>query len=226
MYNVIIVEDEVQIAHLNKYYLHLVSKELQVTALFVDGKKALDYLKQYPVDLILLDVYMPNFSGLELLQAIRSLHIPVDVIMLTAAKEAEEVAMAFQLGIVDYLVKPFDFSRFRQAIQKFLHKQATLNSTEPLNQKTIDTMERPQLEEGEPPLKKGLQVKTMEKVMAFINTLDDSPFTVKSLADGIGLSIVTTQRYVNYLVDSGFLSTTIDYNTGGRPKMIYQRTMG
>ena len=224
MYNVIIVEDDPKIAQLNKYYLSLASKELLVTGLFLNGRDALAYLQKNPVDLVILDVYMPNFTGLELLQSIRSLNIAVDVIMVTAAKETEAVAAAFQLGIVDYLVKPFDFTRFRQAIQKFLHKQAMLNSNDSLDQKTIDTMEMARENEAEPPvLKKGLQLKTLEKVMQCISTLTEPSFTVKILADDLDLSPVTTQRYLSYLVDKGILTTTIDYNTGGRPKMIYEK---
>lgn len=224
MYNTIIVEDDSRIALLNKYYVSLASKELKVTALIPNGKAALDFLLRNPVDLVILDVYMPNFTGLELLKMIRMQNIPVDVIMVTAAKDTEEVSQAFQMGIVDYLVKPFDFPRFKQAIQKFLRKKEMLDSKEPLSQETIDSLERPSLTKAEPTLRKGLQFKTLEKIMDFITNIGEPSFTVKFLADEVGLSPVTTQRYLSYLVDEGLLCTTIDYNTGGRPKMIYKKT--
>ena len=224
MYNAIIVEDDSRIALLNKYYLSLASKELQVTALLSNGKVALDFLLHNPVDLVILDVYMPNFTGLELLKTIRTQNIPVDVIMVTAAKDTEEVSQAFQMGIVDYLVKPFDFARFKQAIQKFLRKKEMLDSKEPLSQETIDSLEQPSLTKAEPTLRKGLQFKTLEKIMDFITNMREPSFTVKVLADEVGLSPVTTQRYLSYLVDEGLLCTTIDYNTGGRPKMVYEKT--
>ena len=104
MYRVVIVEDDPMISQLNYQYIQK-EPDFQVVNLCKTGKEALQWLKKYPADLLILDVYMPIMSGLELLHTLRAMDFPIDVIMVTAANDPETVDTLFKLGAIDYLVK-------------------------------------------------------------------------------------------------------------------------
>ena len=115
LYRVVIVEDDPMVSLLDRTFTEK-DPRFRVVQTFQDGQAALDWLAQNPADLVVLDVYMPLFTGLELLQALRRRHIPVDAIMVTAANDTDTVDQLLKLGVVDYLVKPFTFERFQQAL--------------------------------------------------------------------------------------------------------------
>jgi response regulator of citrate/malate metabolism len=221
MTHIIIVEDDPMVAALDKQYIEKTSKNLHISGVFGDGQAALEFLKNNKVDLVILDVYMPLISGLELLKTIRTEGIPADVIMVTAADSGEEINTALRLGVVDYLVKPFDFTRFNQAINKYLHKQILLGDKRKISQEVIDVMGMP-TNSFAMELEKGLQKKTMENIKATIRSIDASHFTCKDITDHTSFSAVTVQRYLSYLVRAKSLKTTVDYNTGGRPRLLYE----
>ena len=223
MYNVIIVEDDPMVAALNKQYLRSNPSPLTVSASFNNGQEAFTYLLKNKVDLIILDVYMPTLTGLELLQKIRQHNIPTEIIMVTAANSIEEVKQALNYGVLDYLVKPFDATRFHQALDKFHHKKEVLSQGKILNQTAIDIMSATPKPEEDRPLEKGLQPLTLEKIKTTISSYKDAEFTCKDISDHTELSAVTVQRYLSYLVNQKVLRTAIDYNTGGRPKMLYTK---
>lgn len=222
MFKVIIVEDDPMVATLNKQYLEKASHELNVVTILGDGASAFNYLVSHQVDLMILDVYMPTLTGLELLKKVRSYNLLVDIIMVTAANNSEEVNMAFTYGVIDYLVKPFDYKRFAQAVDKFLHKRSVLNTEVALSQEAIDIMSS-SAKTLTPDLQKGLQPLTLAKIQTVINQYGINKFTCKEISDKTNLSAVTAQRYLSYLVNAKQLMTTIDYNTGGRPKLWYTK---
>ena len=139
MIHTIIVEDDPMVAQINCQYLQRL-EDFQVDAVFGSGKAALDYVRGNSADLLILDVYMPGLSGLELLYQIRTEHIRLSVIMVTAAIEMETVEEALRLGIVDYLIKPFSFQRFQEAIEKYLLKMNLLKTCQTANQTVVDQL--------------------------------------------------------------------------------------
>lgn len=221
MTNIIIVEDDPMVAALDKQYIEKTSKNLHISGVFSDGKAALEFLEYNKVDLVILDVYMPLISGLELLKQIRAKEISTDVIMVTAADSGEEINTALRLGVVDYLVKPFDFNRFNQAINKYLHKQILLHDKRNVPQEVIDVMGMP-ANGVAMALEKGLQKKTMENIKETIQRINAPNFTCKDITDHTSFSAVTVQRYLSYMVRAKELKTTVDYNTGGRPRLLYE----
>ena len=137
MYRVLIVEDDPMVAMINEQYVRK-HKQFQVVGRCRDGKAALEFLENNEADLMILDVFMPQMDGFETLRQIRKRQIPVDVIMVTAANERESLEEALHLGIVDYLIKPFTFERFRMALDKYIAHMDALNDLDTLNQKIID----------------------------------------------------------------------------------------
>ena len=90
LYRAVIVEDDPMVSLLNRTFIEKDTR-FRVVQTFQDGQAALNWLAQNPADLVVLDVYMPIFTGLELLQALRRRDIPVDAIMVTAANDAASV---------------------------------------------------------------------------------------------------------------------------------------
>ena len=124
-YRTIIVEDDPMIARLDRAYVER-DPRFQVVESFRDGKRALQWLQSNTADLALLDVYMPRFTGLELLRELRGTAVPIEVIMITAASDRETVDALLHLGVSDYLVKPFSLERFQQALDKFCAHRETM----------------------------------------------------------------------------------------------------
>ena len=87
MYRVVIVEDDPMVSLLNRTFVERDAR-FEVVQSFQDGRAALAWLEQNPADLAVLDVYMPLFTGLELLHALRGQGVGIDAIMVTAANDA------------------------------------------------------------------------------------------------------------------------------------------
>jgi response regulator of citrate/malate metabolism len=123
MYTTVIIEDDPMITRLNRRCIEQDSR-FAVVQTFSAAHPALFWLQRNPIDLIILDVYMPQMSGTELLLQLRAEGVDADVIMVTSANDAKTVNDAARLGAVDYLVKPFAYERFRQALDVFAGERA------------------------------------------------------------------------------------------------------
>ena len=113
------------ITRLNRRYIEQDSR-FAVVQTFSAAHPALFWLRRNPIDLIILDVYMPQMSGTELLLQLRAEGVDADVIMVTSANDAKTVNDAVRLGAVDYLVKPFAYERFRQALDVFCRRRESV----------------------------------------------------------------------------------------------------
>lgn len=127
MIKTVIVEDDRMVAAINNQFA-LKTPGVQVIATFYNGKDALAFLKETKVDLLLLDLYMPEYSGLELLTDLRRQNLNIDVIMITAANDIVHIEQALHLGIIDYLIKPFQYERFSIAMDKFLLRKKVMEN--------------------------------------------------------------------------------------------------
>ncbi len=223
MIRTVIVEDDLMVAEINNQFVSK-SPGIQVTATFHNGSDALKFLMEAPVDLVLLDLYMPGYSGLELLRELRRQKNDVDVIMITAANDADHIKEALHLGIVDYLIKPFKYERFLEAVNKYVLKHKVMNSGLSFTQEDIDKLLKNQSvseKSKELELQKGLQKKTLDLILACLKKHKGAYLSSEAIASYANLSQVTARRYLNYLVDSDAIKSRIDYSTGGRPCMEY-----
>lgn len=224
MIKTVIVEDDLMVAAINNQFL-MKTPGFQVTATFHTGKDALAFLKDNPVDLLLLDLYMPDVSGLELLAELRRQNRKEDVIMITAANDAEHISEALHLGVIDYLVKPFTYDRFSQAVDKFLLQKKIMENGMQFSQDDIDQlihMARPSQASREMELQKGIQRQTLEKLRGCLKQHQHSYLTSEQIAGETGLSKVTIRRYMNYLIEQREVESRVDYETGGRPRVEYR----
>ena len=219
MFDVLIVEDDPMVAMINEQYVNR-NERFRVVATCNNGKDAVDYLAKKTVDLIIMDVFMPNMNGIETLREIRNRNIASSVIMVTAANDITTFEEAMKLGAVDYLVKPFDFDRFQQALDKFALAQSLLREGKTLTQSSIDQIVgAPANTINQSP--KGIQEKTKGVILECLAAENDW-MTGEKIAEATGLSAVTIRRYMNHLVQSGDAVGTMNYETGGRPCMLYK----
>ena len=221
MYKVLIVEDDPMVAMINEQYIKR-NKNFEIVGKCSDGLRALDFLENNAVDLLILDVFMPKMDGFETLRQIRNKQITVDAIMVTAANERESLEEPLHLGIVDYLVKPFTFDRFQIALEKYIAQNNALKDIETLNQKNIDLIIDNSRKKSDDLFPKGIQGKTLELIMEYLNANKSIWFTGDEIAEKVNLTGVTVRRYMNYLAESGRVVSEMNYETGGRPCMKYK----
>ena len=151
----------------------------RVVQTFQDGRSALEWLSKNPADLVVLDVYMPLFTGLELLHALRAGGIPVDAIMVTAANDPATVDQLLKMGVVDYLVKPFTCERFQQALDSFCrHREAVAG--EAVTQGELDKLFAPAGAGGG--VSKGLQESTLDRIRQCLRAAPEQGLPSESIS--------------------------------------------
>ena len=223
IYRTVIIEDDSMVAAIDRQYVES-DHRFCVEQVFKNGADALEYFEEHEADLIILDYYMPVMTGREFLDSYHAQGGSAAVIAVTSAGDADIVQEMLSRGVLDYLVKPFEFSRFHQALEAFLHMKAVLNEKkDSLNQEAIDrVLHRHDVGTGEAAqLAKGLNTATMNTIKNFLMENPGAAFTCEQIAGQVNLSRITVRRYVNHMVETGELASIIDYKTGGRPSIRY-----
>jgi len=219
--DVLIVEDDPMVLALNQRFTQRLGG-FRVTATAQTGAEALRLATSSPPHLVLLDVYLPDMSGLAVLREIRRAGLNTDVIVITAAHDAHTVQEALRSGACDYLMKPFTFDRFRQAMTSYLLRHARLSAGSDVTQDIIDGL----LHSGNSassddlPPPKGVDPVTLA---AFLRELEKAPrpLSASDLARRLGVSRITAVRYLRYLQDRGQVIIRPVYGNVGRPVKTY-----
>ena len=209
-----------RVAQLNTAYLERL-EGCCVVGQFSNGLEALEYLRKNPVELAIVDVYMPVCSGIELLRKLRGEWNRTAVIMVTAATEMNLVDEALHLGIEDYIIKPFSYDRLRESVLRFRDKTSLVRRSGKVSQDMVDRLLGNPSKPPVPPMPKGLNPKTLETIRLALRR-ETGDHTCESISDSSGLSRVTVRHYLNYLIETGELTSAIDYETGGRPRVLYR----
>ncbi|MCM2676068.1 response regulator [Alkalicoccobacillus plakortidis] len=222
MINVLIIEDDPMVAKFNGIYLERVAGfSLVGTANTI--KTAWEILEKEEVHLILLDIYINHENGLELLTELRSKSMETDVIVVSSANDQTSIQMALRFGAVDYLMKPFEFERFKEALSQYAHQFNQLQ-TEALKQEELDHLflSRNRVDEsGQEELPKGITKHTFLRVLKEIKHFD-SWFSTADLAVASSISRVSLRKYLRYLEESEFLEMEVSYEGSGRPLQQYK----
>lgn len=218
MKRVLIVEDDPMVAMINKKYINSF-EDFDVVDCVSKRGEFFDFLSKEEVDLIIMDVYMPGRTGLELLKEMREKGYVTDVIMVTAANSVEEVKKAFAYGVVDYLVKPFEFERLKEALEKYEARAVVFAEMESFQQNSIDKLHGSQSIEEELP--KGIQNKTLNKIINLMEG-EDRVWTIKDLSERLTISGVTIKKYMDYLEKTEKIRATIFHGQRGRPEYRYK----
>lgn len=225
MIRVLLVEDDPMVAQLNRTYLGRV-EGFETVGAVRSAAEALSVLRTQPVDLLLLDIFMPGQSGLELMDEIRAKALAVDVIFVTAARDTATLDRALKLGAMDYLIKPFEFERLEAALERYRDTRRMIRRGEVLDQAELDRRLARRTVEGRRAegLPKGLDRSTLERVLrAVADRPGEAPwFTSEEIAQQVGLSRVSVRKYFEFLSGLKVLRMEPGYGTGGRPVHRFQ----
>jgi len=215
---ILIVEDDPMVAHIHKHYLNEL-KNFEIVDVIENGLLAYDYLKDNSdkIDLVILDVHMPKMSGLDMLKKLRDEGNKVSVIPITAINDNRTISEFLNLGVVDYLVKPFTQERFNQAVFRCELKYKAF-ANQKLSQSDIDQMFNTKNDMNLP---KGLQEKTLTYILEQLSDYKKQLIDVEDISKITNLSKVSLRKYLDYLTDNNTIEKKIDYGTVGRPKYKY-----
>ncbi len=219
---VLVVEDEEVAAEAHAAYTARVDG-FEVAGIARSAGEAARFLAaDERVDLILLDLHLPDGHGLALLPKLRASGRVTDVIAVTSARDAEVVRHAVSHGVVLYLLKPFTFATFRSKLQQYADYRATLAAAPAqVVQDEVDRL----LGSLRPPaggsLPKGMSAETLRQVVDLVRTAD-RPLSANEAAEVLGASRVTARRYLEHLADNDHVRRAPRYGGSGRPEMEYR----
>ncbi len=223
---VLVVEDEELAAEAHAAYVDRVSGFVLagIARSARDAGRALDLARETgaPVDLVLLDMNLPDGHGLGLLSGLRAAGHLCDVIAVTAARDTRVVRQAVGQGVVLYLLKPFTFATFRDKLEQYADYRARLDAApEEVVQHEVDQLLGSLRPSGSAPLPKGMSPETLQAVTAALRGADHD-LSASEVAAVVGASRVTARRYLEHLADTGLAARGVRYGpSGGRPEVSY-----
>ena len=221
MINVLIVEDDPMVASINKRYVESI-EGFRVAGTATNGEEALRLIKNRNIDLIILDIYMPRIDGISFLKKIRQNNITIDVILVTAAKEIESFDQSMALGAVDYLVKPFEYERFKKSLENYRRRHKILSGKDVIRQEDIDKMSHAGSGERGKSTPKGLHIKTLNRVRNYMCNKKGELVSAEEAANALSITKVTVRRYLDYLASIGEIEIEVEYGAVGRPTNLYR----
>ncbi|MEW2482669.1 response regulator [Mycobacterium sp. NPDC051198] len=214
MRDVLVVDDDFMVAEIHRRFVERVDG-FRPVGVVRTGADALAAAAELRPDLILLDVYLPDMTGLEVLRRLRAEGNQVGVIMVTAARELDTVRGALDGGAADYLVKPFDFDQLQTKLAAFATRAEALAGAGGADQSTIDAL----FGGSAVVLPKGLGAETGRLVMAAVRTAGE--VSAMECAELVGISRVSARRYLEHYLSTGALELRLQYGTG-RPERRYR----
>ncbi|MGG1572397.1 response regulator [Fictibacillus sp. NRS-1165] len=222
MIKAVIAEDDFRIADIHEKFLQKFD-EIEVVGKALTGEQTLQLLKSSEPDLLLLDVYLPDMLGSELLPLIREQFAKLSIIMITAATDKDFLEKALGYGVENYLIKPVSQERFDEIIQSFIKKHALLSSNEQVDQNLIDLIfdkRKNELNKKRTGFPKGIDEITLGKVKAVLQAKRDG-LSAEEVGNEIGASRITARRYLEFLSSINQSKAEVVYGIVGRPEKKY-----
>jgi response regulator of citrate/malate metabolism len=219
---VLVVEDEEHAAQAHAAYTARVPG-FEVAGVARSAAEAVRHISGDPaVDLILLDLHLPDGHGLGLLQKLRSAGVLCDVIAVTSARDVDVVRKALAQGVVLYLLKPFTFATFRAKLEQYAdYRRQLASSPGTVDQAEVDQMLGTLRRGNTAALPKGMSGESLRQVVAVLRGSAEGR-SATEVAEAIGASRVTARRYLEHLADSGSVERIPRYGGAGRPEVEYR----
>ncbi|MEU3528107.1 response regulator [Streptomyces sp. NPDC038707] len=219
MIDVLVVDDDFYVAGINARYVSRVPG-FRVVGRVHDAASAFAAVQAGGVDLVLLDHYLPDESGLSLTRRLRREGPAVDVLMVTADNRTASVREALRAGVLQYIVKPFTFEALRGKLEAYARLRGALRDTE-LDQERIDRLLGSLCAPAAAaPMPKGYTQRTAELIRQIV-TRAGRPVSAHDVSEQARVSRSTAQRYLKYLEEEGRLHLTLKYGDSGRPEHYY-----
>lgn len=221
---VLLVDDDALTLELHRTYLERLDG-FRVVAECTGARSAVSAILERPpaegIDLVLLDVTMPDGTGLDVLRHVRARAADVDVIAVTGVRDAEVVRQMVGLGVAQYLVKPFPFAVFRERLEQYrAYRERAREASGQATQAEIDAMLGALRPNTAAALPKGLSFGTLERVT--VGVRESGPLSASEAAAMLGMSRVAARRYLEHLAEEGRVVRSPRYGTPGRPETEYR----
>ncbi|WP_277620273.1 response regulator [Mesobacillus campisalis] len=217
---VIIAEDDFRIAQIHEEYLRQV-KGMELVGKALNARETLNLLSEYPADLLLLDVYMPDRLGTDLLMEIREKHRDIDIILITAATDKEHLNKALKFGVQHYLIKPVTMETFVETMEKYKQTKKLLDSLPEVNQEVVNRLFGGyEAKEDKQDLPAGIDYLTLKKVSKILKE-NPGGLPADKVGEKMGASRTTARRYLEYLVSTNQAYVEQEYGVVGRPERNY-----
>ncbi|GAA2490247.1 response regulator [Terrabacter carboxydivorans] len=223
MTRVLVVDDDFMVARIHRGFVERVDG-FEVVGTARTGAEALDLVGSLRPDLVLLDLYLPDAFGLDVVTRLRAAGETCDVLVITAAKEADAVRAAVRQGVVGYLLKPFAYADLEQRLLTYAAERAR-DLGDDLTQAEIDAAFTSAQPVGRGPvavLPKGLSAETAESVEGALRAADET-LSATECAEVVGISRVSARRYLEHFVSTGQAEVKLRYGSTGRPERRYGR---
>ena len=216
MIEVLVVDDDFMVAAIHARFVEK-TDGFHVTGTARTGEEALRLVAELDPDLILLDVHLPDMSGLEVLQQLRAAGNVAGVVMVTADRDADVVRTALHGGAMQYLVKPFEYADLAARLQRVRDTLVLLQGGD-ADQESIDRAFGA-VGPVAPELPKGLSQQTADLVA---EALGEGELSATECGERVGISRVSARRYLEFFVDEQRAVVRLNYGSAGRPERRYR----
>lgn len=227
----LVVDDDFRVAAIHAAYVERVEGFSVVGKVHTAGD-AIDAITSEKPDLVLMDIYLPDSNGLQVMQTITTDCVAAgeeapDFIVITAARDVGNVRTAMQLGAAYYVVKPFGFASLKERLDSYANlrkhlttlgrnaRQADVDQLFGMMRTTPDAMPAPS---------KGHSAPTLELVRNAVAATAAEDVSAAEVAEAVGISRATAQRYLTFLARHGLVKLQLKYGSTGRPEHRYQAT--
>ncbi|MFD9866873.1 response regulator [Streptomyces niveus] len=220
MIDVLIVDDDFMVAGVHQTFVGRVAP-FRVVGTANTGEQAITAVGELLPDLVLLDLYLPDMFGLDVIPRLRTAGHDCDVMVISASREVDAVRRSVRQGVVDYLLKPFEFDDLRPRLERYAAQRNSLLTTVVRGQADVD---RVLTGAGWPApsvaLPKGMSVETAELIERTLCGTDGT-LSAAECAALAGISRVSARRYLEHFHDTGRAEVSLRYGVAGRPERRY-----
>ena len=218
--DVLVVDDDFMVARVHRTFVERVTP-FRVVGEASTGERAIAAVDQLRPDLVLLDLYLPDMFGLDVIPRLRTAGHDCDVMVISAAREADALRGAVRHGVVDYLLKPFDFEDLQPRLERYATRRRRLLTTVVRGQADVDrVLAGASAPTPGGPLPKGMSVETAELVERSLRDADGT-LSAMECAALTGVSRVSARRYLEYFQSTGSADVSLRYGVAGRPERRY-----
>jgi response regulator of citrate/malate metabolism len=217
MITVLVVDDDFRVARIHSAFVDRV-EGFRTVGVAHNGAEALAAAQNLTPDLILLDLYLPDIFGLDLINRLRVAGSDSDIIVISAANESRTVERAVKLGVASYLLKPFTLDDLAARLREYQTQHRSSRQRTLDRQVEVDRI----FGRAEPnaPLPKGMSPETADLILAVLNE-QAHELSAQECADAIGISRVSARRYLEHFVRQGRMQVSLRYGSRGRPERRY-----
>ncbi|MGC1212818.1 MAG: response regulator, partial [Micromonospora sp.] len=206
MIDVLVVDDDFMVARIHRGFVERIDG-FRVVGTASTGEQALAAVDELRPDLVLLDLYLPDMFGLDVVTRLRAARHDCDILVISAAREAEAVRRAVRYGAVNYLLKPFGFDELRTRLEQYATRRRALGATVVSDQADVDRVLSRSGSVATPTLPRGLSTETAELVERALRE-HTGTLSAAECANQVGISRVSARRYLEHFSGAGRAEVT------------------